>query len=117
MSMREFDSGATRNDDSQELDYHGFLSPLSRKRFAQYMHEHRFQADGTLRASDNWQKGLPVKTYCSSLVRHTMDAELHEDGFPEEAREDLETALCAIIFNAQGWLFEVLLENRGQRSE
>lgn len=107
-AVRHFDTGATRNRDEEQLDYHGFLSPLVRKRFAEYMHEHRVQADGSLRASDNWQKGIPVESYCSSLVRHTTDAELHQDGFPHEAREDLQTALCAVIFNAQGWLYELL---------
>lgn len=110
--IRQFDTGATRNRDEDQLDYHGFLSPLARKRYAKYMHEHRRQADGSLRASDNWQKGIPTESYCSSLVRHVTDAELHQDGFPEEARDDLETALCAVIFNAQGWLFELLKERK-----
>ncbi len=56
---REFISGATRNSEEGKLDYEGFLSPLALARYAQYMHRHRELEDGTLRASDNWQKGIP----------------------------------------------------------
>lgn len=105
-AMRQFDTGATRNTDEEQLDYEGFLSPLSLRRFAEYMHAHRFQADGTVRDSDNWQKGIPRESYRKSLLRHTMDVWL--DGREFDSREDVENALCGVIFNAQGLLHELV---------
>ena len=106
--MRRFETGATRNDDTAALDYEGFLSPLVLQRFAEYMHGHRLQADGQLRASDNWQKGIPRDSYMKSLWRHLMDVWLEHRG--HRSREGLEDALCAVIFNAQGYLHELLKE-------
>ena len=54
LKMRTFDTGATRDTDSDKLDFDGFLSPLALEAFAEYMHRHRQVADGSLRASDNW---------------------------------------------------------------
>jgi hypothetical protein len=39
-----------------------------------------------------------------------MDVWLHHRGYPEKAREDLKVALCAVLFNAQGLLYNLLLE-------
>lgn len=110
--MRDFDTGATRNDDSAEPDYEGFLSPLVIHRFGEYMNAHRTQADGRLRDSDNWQRGIPRSSYIKSLWRHFLDLWLHHRGAPALAREELEEALCAILFNASGYLHEVLKEDR-----
>lgn len=111
--MRKFDTGATRNVDTNKPDYDGFLSPLVIERFGKYMHEHRIQADGTLRASDNWQKGIPVEAYRKSLNRHHLHAWLLGRGYEAHDHDTgelvgIEDVLCAIIFNAQGWLHEVL---------
>jgi len=108
--MREFATGATRNVDSAEPDYEGFLSPLVILRFGQYMNEHRTQADGTTRDSDNWQKGIPLTSYMSSLLRHVMDTWLCRRGHEALAREDIEKALCGVLFNASGMLHEILKE-------
>jgi hypothetical protein len=114
-AMREFDTGATRDSDSDKLDYEGFLSPLVLHRYAEYMHGHRKQADGKLRASDNWQKGIPLATYIKSLWRHFMELwtfhRYDDPGIQSDA--DKEDALCAIIFNASGYLHELL---RGPQS-
>lgn len=104
--MRVFETGATRNVDNNKLDYEGFLSPLALERYAQYLHKHRFQADGKIRESDNWQKGIPFNVYMKSLWRHFMDLWKLHRGF--RADEDIEEALCAILFNAQGYLHEYL---------
>lgn len=104
--MRTFETGATRNVDTNKLDYEGFLSPLALERYAQYLHKHRFQADGKVRDSDNWQKGIPFTVYMKSLWRHFMDVWKLHRGYT--ANESLEDALCAIIFNAQGYLHETL---------
>lgn len=105
--VRTFDTGATRDQDVDKLKYEGFLSPFALRRFAQYMHKHRKQSDGTLRDPDNWQKGIPIKSYQDSLIRHVMDAWcLWRSGEPID-----EELLCAIIFNAQGLLHEVTKPN------
>ena len=108
--MRTFDTGATRDTETGKLDYEGFLSPLVLERFAEYMNKHRVQADGTLRDSDNWQKGIPKEAYMKSGWRHFMDWWKEHRG--HESREGLEEALCAVIFNAQGYLHEVLCEKK-----
>lgn len=111
--MRQFATGATRDSDTDKYDYEGFISPLVTKRFAAYMHEHRKQADGNLRDSDNWQKGIEQKAYVKSLVRHMEDLRLHWDGFADEAVDkDFESVLCAVLFNAKGLLFETLKAKR-----
>lgn len=111
--MRKFDTGATRDSDDTKPDLEGFVSPLVTKRYGQYMHKHRRQADGQLRASDNWQKGIPIDAYMKSLVRHVEDVRLHHDGYSDEAVEkDLENALCAVLFNTSGYLFELVSRRR-----
>jgi len=109
--MRTFETGATRNVDTNKLDYEGFLSPIALERYAEYLHKHRFQADGQIRDSDNWQKGIPRTVYMKSLWRHFMDLWKLHRGF--KASEGLEDALCAIMFNTQGYLHEYLKEKHG----
>lgn len=102
--MREFDTGATRDDDDDKLDYEGFLSPLVLRRYAEYMHRHRIQADGTARTSDNWQKGMPRDEYMKSMWRHLWDVWFeHRYNKSSAAKED---ALCALMFNVMGYLYE-----------
>lgn len=116
--FRKFETGATRDTDNGKLKYAGFTSALVDKRFAQYMHAHRTLPDGSLRAADNWKQGIPLAAYADSLVRHTKDFQLHNEGFADEAVDsDLETVLCAIIFNANGYLFEHLKEKRRNESK
>ena len=101
--MRVFDSGSTRNDDSEKYDYEGFLSPLVLEAFAAYMHQHRKQADGNLRSSDNWQKGMPPDQYMKSLLRHVMAAwKAHRSG-----TFNIDDWM-AILFNTQGYVLEQL---------
>jgi hypothetical protein len=109
--MRQFDSGATRDSDDTKPDYEGYLSPLVLKRYGEYMTRHRVQADGGLRASDNWQRGMPLAAYMKSLWRHFMDLwTLHRAGSPltPKGEEDLQEAACAIMFNTMGYLHEHL---------
>lgn len=106
--MRKFETGATRDTDEGKLDYEGFFSPLVLERRAEFMHKHRIQTDGTLRASDNWQKGIPPDEYIKSAFRHFVEWWiLHRDGsaLELEARED---AICALMFNCEGYLHELL---------
>ena len=104
--METFSTGATRDSDTPKPDFEGFLSPLVLKEFGAYMHRHRRQADGGLRDSDNWQKGMPLPTYMKSGWRHFMDWWLWHRGQP--GGEPLKDALCALIFNIQGYLHEIL---------
>lgn len=109
--MRTFESGATRDTDDTKHEYAGFNSPLVEKRFAEYMSHHRIQADGYTRSSSNWKKGIPKDAYLQSLHRHFIDLWLHMDGFPCEASEqDIETVLCALRFNVNGLLHEIVKE-------
>jgi hypothetical protein len=103
--MRYFESGATRDSDDGKLDFEGFISPSVLWRFAEYMHTHRYQADGVVRDSDNWQKGIPQEAYKKSLHRHVMELwlRLREDSNDEDA---IQNTLCAILFNTQGLLHE-----------
>lgn len=104
--MREFDTGATRDNDENKLDYEAFLSPSVLERYARYMDKHRAQADGTLRSGDNWQKGIPKSVYIKSAWRHFFDWWREHRGVP--SREGIEDAICALIFNASGYLHEHL---------
>ncbi len=112
--MRTFNSGATRDNDETKPDYEGYLSPLVIQRFGEYMTKHRKQADGKMRDSDNWQKGIPIAAYLKSLWRHLVDLwAMHREPNPEYQDDDItdcdmEEALCAIIFNASGYLHEML---------
>lgn len=112
-AIRKFTTGATRNNDADALDYEGFLSPIVLKRFAEYMHKHRFQADGSMRSSDNWQKGIPRNAFMKSLWRHFQDLWLIHRGH-SGAREGIENTLCALLFNVQGYLHEVLLNRNAE---
>ena len=104
--VREFDGGASRNSDEGKLEYAGFNSSVVDLAYAKYMHKHRFLEDGTMRDSDNWKKGIPQKQYIKSLVRHTMDVWLENRGY--KSRDGKIDAICGVLFNAQGWLFEEL---------
>lgn len=117
--MREFDTGATRDTDEDKLDYEAFLSPLALERYAQYLHKHRRQADGKMRDSDNWQKGLPIKECVKSMFRHFVDLWRLNRGYCTEDIKDghfisIEEACCAIIFNAFAILHEKEKEKLGK---
>ena len=115
--MREFETGATRDSDDGKYDYEGFLSPLVLARYAEYMHKNRVQADGSLRSSDNWQKGIPLTAYMKSGWRHFMDWwRLHRAVARGGAvlEDDLQEAICGVLFNAMGYLHELLSHNESQ---
>jgi len=113
--IRKFPTGATRDDEDTKLDYEGFLNPIVLKAYAEYMHKHRKQTDGKMRESDNWQKGIPKTAYMKSLWRHLMDMWLEHRGY--ESRDGIKDALCGIIFNAMGYFFELLKEERKEQDE
>lgn len=106
MSTRKFESGATRDADTGKFDYEGFFSPLVLERRALYMNKHRVQSDGRVRESDNWMRGIPLNAYMKSAFRHFVDWWKEHRGV--STRDGLEDALCALLFNAEGYLHELL---------
>ncbi len=109
--IRKFDTGATRDTAEGKLDYRKALSPIVLQRYVQYLGAHRKQPDGSVRDFDNWKKGIPTEAYFEGLGRHDMAVWLLHDGFLAEDNHgpvNLEDTLCAIIFNASGWLHEIL---------
>lgn len=133
--MRQFDTGATRDGDKYKHDYEGFESPLVQFAFGNYMDRHRYQADGRVRESDNWQKGMPITQYMKSIKRHEHQLwALHRGYFvylekvyegetkvgekthifltglteiPKNWEEvTITDALCGLRFNVNGYLHE-----------
>lgn len=100
---RTFVTGATRDTDEGKLDFEGFLSPFALQAYAEYMHKHRVQSDGSLRASDNWQKGIPVEQYVKSLWRHFFAV---WKGW-RQGKIEVED-VCALLFNGMGVLHELV---------
>lgn len=110
-TMRVFNTGATRDAAGDKPEYAGFLSPRVLHAYGKYMHRHRYQADGSLRASDNWQKGIPMDVYEQSMWRHFFDVWSLHRGLPAYASTpDMEEALCALLFNVMGYLHEFIKE-------
>ncbi len=104
--VRTFETGATRTSEVGKHDFEGFLSPLALERFAEYMTKHRTQADGTIRPSDNWQKGIPLDSYMKSMWRHFFEVWAIHRGYPGD--NTVEEALAALFFNVQGYLHEIV---------
>jgi hypothetical protein len=131
-SMRQFESGATRDTSNGKFDYHGFRHPLCEHSFAKYMHEHRIQPDGQLRDANNWWKGFPPGVAIQSLNRHVQDVNCIDAGLfvyeiqdgADKKREvyihpldpvpdkyhlvSMEEALNAVRFNADAMKLEIL---------
>lgn len=115
-TVEKFETGATRHSDADKPDYEGFLSPLVIESYGKYMHTHRKQADGSLRDSDNWQKGIPTAKYMKSLWRHLFAAWKLHRGYSVEAEliggkwatPTLEDCLNGILFNTMGYLHELI---------
>lgn len=106
--VREFNTGATRDTEEGKLDYEGFLSPRVIRAFGEYMNKHRKQSDGSLRASDNWQKGIPRDVYIKSLWRHFFDIWTEHRGLG--SREGMMDALMGTLFNVMGYAHEYIQE-------
>ena len=109
--MRQFETGATRDDSESKFDFEGFLSPACLEAYGEYMHKHRVQADGALRDSDNWQKGMDKSVYIKSMFRHAMDLWFIHRGILRDDKKDghrltAKEVCCALLFNVFGYLFE-----------
>jgi hypothetical protein len=114
-AARVFATGASRNSDEGKLDFEGFLSPTVLKAYAEYMHQNRFLEDGSMRDSDNWQKGIPKQAYMKSMWRHFFDTWSRHRGIntPESQVQNL----CGLMFNVAGMLHEVLKDMDESRVE
>jgi len=110
-SIRVFATGANRNADTGKHDFDGFISPLALEAFGTYMHFNRLLENGTVRDSDNWQKGIPLTAYMKSMWRHFLDAWRYHRGL--SVHENIVWALCGLWFNVQGYLHEVLKADAG----
>jgi len=108
---RQFESGATRDLSHDKIDYYGFFSPLMIEAFGAYMHYNRFLADGSVRDSDNWKKGIPQVELGRSLWRHFYDVWRWLEGFP--IKENIVWAICGAIFNLQGLLHALIKDDPG----
>jgi hypothetical protein len=111
--VQAFTTGATRSADDHKIDFEGHLHPDVLHYFGEYMHRHRIQRDGKMRASDNWQEGIPLHKYMKSLQRHNLDLARAWRGTvttnPDNGQvQSLGDLLCAMLFNVQGMLFELM---------
>lgn len=94
------DDSGCRDIDDDKLDFEGFISPIVFEEYAKYMHENRFLKDGTVRASDNWQKHFGKDHYAvcmKSMLRHVFDIWKEHRGM--KSREGLSKALMGAMFN------------------
>lgn len=118
-TIRTFSTGANRNSAAGKYDYEGFLSPAVLSRYAEYMHKNRHLADGTLRDSDNWQKGIPQDVLVKSGFRHFMDWWALHRGFylsrgeHEPPTVDIDEAICGLMFNCMAYLHNKLMQDAG----
>ena len=110
-----FESGAYRDGQEGKLDFEGFLSPVVLEEFAKYMHKNRLQSNGVLRDSDNWQAGIPKTSYMKSGWRHFFDWWKEHRGL--RTKDGIRAALCGVIFNAMGYLFELCREDDANAAE
>ena len=108
-----FTTGATRSTDAGKVDFEGHINPDVLAVFGEYMNAHRVQRDGRVRASDNWQQGIPIYRYVKSLVRHTFEfwrmwrgsvVVNSDNGSYFTFRE----VTSAIMFNVMGIVFEAV---------
>lgn len=106
--IRRYETGATRDSAEGKPSYASYLSPLVVRSYGEYMLQHETQSNGERREPGNWKRGMSKRDYLESLFRHFHDLWLIDEGYGEKARESVEEALNGIIFNASGYLHELL---------
>lgn len=107
-----FATGATRSTSEGKIDYEGHINPDVLAVFGEFMNKHRVQRDGRLRASDNWQQGIPIYRYVKSLVRHTFEFWRMWRGTPvinpdNDSYFTFREVLSAMLFNTMGIIYEM----------
>ena len=111
--IRTFNTGATRNNDPDRIDWIRMLSLPALFEYGAYMARHRKQADGNLRAFDNWKGedgrgGFPLNEVVESLTRHVFDLAALHSGLTPVRECDVNDTCCAIIFNSIAYLHTIL---------
>lgn len=113
---RSFPTGATRDSSENKIDPEGFLSPSALEFYCSYMNKHRKMSDGSIRASDNWQLGIPPEECMKSAWRHFLEVwKAHRSGVKawdskEGEPQNLEESICGVIFNMFALLHQELQE-------
>ena len=98
---RSFDTGAVRNNADGKADYVASTSWLAIKRYSLFQNnackKHGYP-------EDNWRKGIPLKEYEKSLMRHLQQYFVNKyEGGNDEPDID---HLSAAWFNLQGIIHE-----------
>lgn len=117
-AMNTFETGATRSEDVVRDDPDGYLSPLFLDMYFKYMTKHRVQADGAVRDSDNWQKGIPLARYMKGMWRHFFHMWQRHRGYEVTdslAADSIEEDISAMFFNLQGYAHEYLKDKNHAR--
>lgn len=98
-TIRKFDTGAIRDNDSTKEDYIETISWTAFKRYAQYMTDKKAKY-----GAGNFKKGIPISSYEQSLLRHIQKYLVNKyEGGDEEKLED---HLSACVFNLFGIMHE-----------
>ncbi len=111
---RVFESGADRSSDAGKSHPDRALSPLVLERFAKYMLDHNSTANPP-RSDDQWQLGFPQDSFMESGWRHVHAWWSLHRGLPVKNEKgqpvtDIQEVLCAVFFNVQGYLHNLLVE-------
>lgn len=102
--VREFPTGARRDTEVGKNRFAASLSPWAIEELVSYMRRHNSQAH---RREDNWKAGMPLDSFMESLFRHFHHAwKLHASG--AVGGQEMKDALCGVLFNAQGYLHELV---------
>lgn len=109
-AAREFTTGAKRDTEEGKLRFHAALSPYALEAWVDYCRRHNNQVH---RCEENWKRGMPLESFISSHFRHAHhwwkmhDTTLGNGDLTEGERRELIEALCAVLFNAHGYLHEL----------
>lgn len=106
--MEKFDSGAVRDSQESKEDYIESISWLTLRRYAFHMKQNENKY-----GRGNWKKGIPQKSYETSLLRHIQKYLVNKyDNANLEPNED---HLSAALFNLQGLIHEQEKEKQKEK--
>lgn len=97
--VRQFETGAIRDNEDGKEDYIETISWTAFRRFSQYMTSKKSKY-----GSGNFKKGIPIESYEKSLLRHVSKYLINKyEGGDLESNED---HCAAIAFNIFGIMHE-----------